>query len=61
MKHSELIDKQNARKRRSALVVVGLMAICTGSIALLGGKLHYSNDWGAAAFAPFAVSPGCWR
>ena len=58
MKQSELIDKQNARKRRLALVVVGLMTICTGSIALLGGKLHYSNDWGAAVFAPFAVFVG---
>jgi uncharacterized membrane protein HdeD (DUF308 family) len=57
MKQSEPIDKQKARKGRLALVVVGLMAICTGSIALFG-KLHYSNYWGAAVFAPFAVFVG---
>ena len=58
MKQSELIDKQKARKKRLALVVVGLMATCTGSIALLGGQLHYSNYWGAVVFAPFAVFVG---
>ena len=58
MKQSEPIDKQKARKGRLALVVVGLMAICTGSIALFG-KLHYSNySGGAAVFAPFAVFVG---
>jgi len=58
MKQSELIDKQKARKRRLMLVVVGLMTLCTGSIALLGGTLHYSNYWGAAVFAPFVVLIG---
>ena len=40
------------------LVVTGLMTLCTGSIALLAGKLHYSNYWGAAVFAPFTVFGG---
>ena len=58
MKQSEQIDKQKARKRRLMLVVMGLMTLCTGSIALLGGELHYSNYWGAAVFAPFVVLIG---
>ena len=58
MKQSELIDKQKARKTRLMLAVVGLMMICAGGPVLLGGKLDYSNHWGAAVFAPFIVLIG---
>ena len=57
MKEGELTEKR-ARKRRFALVVIGLMAICSGGLSLLGGKLHYSNYWGAPVFAPFVVLVG---
>lgn len=45
-------------KQRSAFVALGLVIVLLGVSALLRGNLHYSNWWGGAVFAPFAILIG---
>jgi hypothetical protein len=34
---------------------LGMLFVATGTLALLTGKTHYANFWGAPVFAPFAM------
>lgn len=45
-------------KKRVALGFVGLMVFATGVLSLMAGRLHYSNYWGGAVFAPYAIIVG---
>jgi hypothetical protein len=43
---------------RAAIGVIGVMIFALGALTLLGGRQHYSNYWGGAVFAPFALVIG---
>jgi hypothetical protein len=45
-------------KHRSAFVGAGVLIVLLGVSALLRGNLHYSNWWGGAVFATFAILIG---
>lgn len=43
---------------RLALILTGVMISMFGVLSLIGGKLQYTNYWGAFVFAPFAILIG---
>jgi fatty acid desaturase len=46
------------RKQRIGFAFLGVLILCFGVGNLAAGRLHYSNWWGGAVFAPFAVVIG---
>lgn len=46
---------EGAPRHRWTLVFIGIVAIATGSLSLLAGKLHYQNYFNALVFAPYAI------
>ncbi len=57
--------KRPGRKRKPLkpfgkylLAILGLLIVVTGVGALISGALHYTNVWGGAVFAPFALIVG---
>jgi hypothetical protein len=43
---------------RAAIGFIGAMIFAFGVLTLLGGRQYYSNYWGGAVFAPFALVIG---
>jgi hypothetical protein len=43
---------------RAAIGFIGTLIFACGVLALLGGRQFYSNYWGGAVFAPFALVIG---
>ena len=59
MKHKHSTTPPAAKRRgRVMLGLMGIVIISLGSRTLTQGKLHYSNWWGGAVFAPFAIIVG---
>lgn len=47
-----------SQRTRAAIGFIGTIIFACGVLTLLGGHQHYSNHWGGAVFAPFALVIG---
>lgn len=45
-------------RQQVAFAGIGIVIIILGGSTLAGQQLHYSNWWGGAVFAPFALAVG---
>jgi hypothetical protein len=52
------LDKSRFDKSGFAGIAVSILVLGFGIGTLLKGRLQYSNGWGGAVFAPFAVLIG---
>jgi hypothetical protein len=55
--HHSVVEEtsRSFRRFRPAFVIMAFLIFCFGAGTLALGKLHYSNYWGGAVFAPFAI------